>query len=120
MLIFLICHISNNLFAETLLRTLGKELSGSASYDASRSAINSVLKKMGLDINMGLHIDDGIGLTGADGIDGIAVGLVKGLVIPVAQLVDTQAQVDLGIGLQSEGLQQGVAVAIDGDGLFLG
>ena len=56
-------HISNNLFAETLLRTLGKELSGSASYDASRSAINSVLKKMGLDINMGLHIDDGSGLS---------------------------------------------------------
>lgn len=56
-------HISNNLFAETLLRTLGKEIQGSTTYKTSRSALNSILKGMGLDTSKGIHIDDGSGLS---------------------------------------------------------
>jgi D-alanyl-D-alanine carboxypeptidase/D-alanyl-D-alanine-endopeptidase (penicillin-binding protein 4) len=55
-------HVSNNLFAETLLRTLGKELLGSTDYEVSRTALNNVLKKMGLDTKS-LHVDDGSGLS---------------------------------------------------------
>ena len=56
-------HVSNNLFAETLLRTIGKEVQGSTAYETSRPAIYSVLKSMGLDISTGVHIDDGSGLS---------------------------------------------------------
>lgn len=62
-IVFSTNHVSNNLFAETLLRTLGKETQNSTSYNASRTALNTALKKMGLDPGKGLHIDDGSGLS---------------------------------------------------------
>lgn len=56
-------HASNNLFAETLLRTLGKEMRSSSSYDSSYVALNDVLEKMKLQISTGLHVQDGSGLS---------------------------------------------------------
>ena len=56
-------HASNNLFAETLLRTLGKELRQSASYDSSYVALNDVLKQLGVDFTRGAQIQDGSGLS---------------------------------------------------------
>lgn len=56
-------HASNNLYAETLFRALGKLHSGSASYELSSEALISVLKGMGLDTSKGLHIKDGSGLS---------------------------------------------------------
>ena len=56
-------HASNNLFAETLLRALGKEMRGSACYDSSYVAMNDVLKKLGLGSTKGLKLQDGSGLS---------------------------------------------------------
>lgn len=56
-------HASNNLFAETLLRTLGKEMRGSACYDSSYVAMNDVLKSLGLGSAKGLKLQDGSGLS---------------------------------------------------------
>jgi D-alanyl-D-alanine carboxypeptidase/D-alanyl-D-alanine-endopeptidase (penicillin-binding protein 4) len=56
-------HASNNLFAETLLRTLGKELRQSASYDSSYVALNDVLKQLKVDFTRGAQIQDGSGLS---------------------------------------------------------
>lgn len=53
---------SNNLYAETLIRILGKEKSGRTDYDSSRKAIETVIK--GMDINMDCaNIQDGSGLS---------------------------------------------------------
>ena len=56
-------HASNNLYAETLFRTIGKSLTGSASYESSSDAMVHTLKAMGLDTSKGLHIKDGSGLS---------------------------------------------------------
>lgn len=56
-------HISNNVFAETLLRTLGREMTGSACYDSSYVAINNVMKELGVDFARGARIKDGSGLS---------------------------------------------------------
>lgn len=56
-------HASNNVFAETLFRTLGKELRQSASYDSSYVALNDVLKILAVDSSRGAHIQDGSGLS---------------------------------------------------------
>jgi D-alanyl-D-alanine carboxypeptidase/D-alanyl-D-alanine-endopeptidase (penicillin-binding protein 4) len=56
-------HASNNLYAETLFRALGKKISGSASYESSAKVMTSVLKEMGIDTSKGLHIQDGSGLS---------------------------------------------------------
>ena len=56
-------HASNNLYAETLLRTLGKELRGSACYDSSYVALNSVLESLAVDTSKGAKIQDGSGLS---------------------------------------------------------
>ena len=56
-------HISNNVFAETMLRTLGRELTGSASYDSSYVAIKNVLEDLGVDTSFGVRIKDGSGLS---------------------------------------------------------
>lgn len=56
-------HISNNLYAETLLRTLGKELKGSSSYDSSYAAAKDVLGELGVDISYGFRLKDGSGLS---------------------------------------------------------
>lgn len=56
-------HASNNLFAETLLRTLGEDCEGSSSYEASYVAVDRVLKDMGVDTSYGVRIQDGSGLS---------------------------------------------------------
>ena len=56
-------HASNNLYAETLLRTLGKEMRGSACYDSSYVALNSVLESLAIDTTKGAKIQDGSGLS---------------------------------------------------------
>ena len=56
-------HISNNVYAETLLRTLGREMTGSARYDSSCTAISKVLSDMGIDLSRGFRIKDGSGLS---------------------------------------------------------
>ena len=56
-------HISNNVFAEALLRTLGREMTGSACYDSSYVAINNVMTGLGVDTTRGARIKDGSGLS---------------------------------------------------------
>lgn len=56
-------HASNNLYAETLLRTLGKELRQSACYDSAYVALNDVLKDLAVDTSRGARIQDGSGLS---------------------------------------------------------
>lgn len=56
-------HASNNLFAETLLRTLGKELCDNACYDSAYVALNDVLKSLEVDASFGARIQDGSGLS---------------------------------------------------------
>ena len=56
-------HASNNLYAETLLRTLGKELRQSACYDSAYVALNAVLKELTVDTSRGARIQDGSGLS---------------------------------------------------------
>jgi D-alanyl-D-alanine carboxypeptidase/D-alanyl-D-alanine-endopeptidase (penicillin-binding protein 4) len=55
-------HESNNLLAETLFRTLGKENRGSSCIDSSYVAMNTVLKKMHVG-SSGLSMQDGSGLS---------------------------------------------------------
>ncbi len=56
-------HASNNLYAETLFRTLGKELKSEGSYDSSYVAVKNVLKDIGVDLSRGQKIQDGSGLS---------------------------------------------------------
>ena len=56
-------HASNNVFAETLLRTLGKACRNSSCYDSSYVAVDAVLKQLGMDISEGIRIQDGSGLS---------------------------------------------------------
>lgn len=56
-------HISNNLYAETLLRTLGKEISGKGCYDSSYVAADRIFKQLGVDISRGIRLQDGSGLS---------------------------------------------------------
>ena len=62
-IIFETNHISNNLYAETLLRTLGREMTSSACYDSSYVAIGSVLAELGIDTSYGYRLKDGSGLS---------------------------------------------------------
>ena len=62
-IIFQTNHISNNVYAETLLRTLGRETTGSACYDSSYVAIGKVLSELNVDTSMGCRIKDGSGLS---------------------------------------------------------
>ncbi len=55
-------HASNNLYAETLYRSLGKSRTRSASYDSCAVALKAILKEMGLDTK-GIQIVDGSGLS---------------------------------------------------------
>ena len=55
-------HESNNLLAETLFRTLGKEDTGSSCSDSSYVAMQKILKKMHVG-SSGLNMQDGSGLT---------------------------------------------------------
>ena len=56
-------HASNNLYAETLIRNLGREITGSACYDSSYVAINNVVTGLGVDTSRGARIKDGSGLS---------------------------------------------------------
>ena len=56
-------HISNNVYAETLLRTLGRDMTGSACYDSSYVAVRKVLSELGVDTAYGFRIKDGSGLS---------------------------------------------------------
>ena len=56
-------HASNNLYAETLLRTLGKELHQNACYDSSYVALNDVLTQLSVDVSRGVSVQDGSGLS---------------------------------------------------------
>lgn len=62
-IIFTTNRASNNLFAETLFRSIGKHQLGSATYENSAKALENVLKDMGLDTSKGLYIKDGSGLS---------------------------------------------------------
>ena len=62
-IIFETNHASNNLYAETLLRTLGKEMHGSACYDSSYVALNDIFRDMCLGTSKGVKIQDGSGLS---------------------------------------------------------
>jgi D-alanyl-D-alanine carboxypeptidase/D-alanyl-D-alanine-endopeptidase (penicillin-binding protein 4) len=55
-------RISNNMYAETILKTIGKELTGVGSYDSSFVAIDRVLEGMGVDLT-GFTQEDGSGLS---------------------------------------------------------
>lgn len=56
-------HASNNLYAETLFRSIGKAGTGSASYDSTYVALNKVLKELGISVSKGVQIVDGSGLS---------------------------------------------------------
>ena len=55
-------RVSQNMFAETILKTIGKELTGVGSYDSSFVAIRRVLEGMGVDLT-GFTQEDGSGLS---------------------------------------------------------
>ncbi len=55
-------HASNNLYAETLLRALGRARTGSACYDSSYVALNDILKELNVS-NKDAQIADGSGLS---------------------------------------------------------
>lgn len=56
-------HASNNVFAETLMRSLGKVRTGSATYDSSYVAMEEALKILKVNTSKGIHIQDGSGLS---------------------------------------------------------
>ncbi len=55
-------HISNNLYAETLYKTLGKKVTGSACRDSCSVALNNTLKSLEIS-TQGIQISDGSGLS---------------------------------------------------------
>lgn len=56
-------HDSNNVFAEALMRSLGRRRTGSASYDSSYVAMEAALKSLKVSTARGVHIQDGSGLS---------------------------------------------------------
>lgn len=56
-------HESNNVFAETLFKVLGKEYCGTAGYESSYIAAEGVLHELGVDTKTGLRMADGCGLS---------------------------------------------------------
>jgi D-alanyl-D-alanine carboxypeptidase/D-alanyl-D-alanine-endopeptidase (penicillin-binding protein 4) len=56
-------HASNNVYAETLFRTLGKTLRSSACYDSSYVAVNDAFAELGVADIKGMKIQDGSGLS---------------------------------------------------------
>jgi len=56
-------HASNNVFAETLFRTLGKTLHESACYDSSYVALNDAFAELGVSMGSGIKVQDGSGLS---------------------------------------------------------
>ena len=58
-------HESNNMFAETLFKTIGREYCGEGTYDAALEASEGLLKELGAGTE-GLHQADGSGLSRQD------------------------------------------------------
>ena len=58
-------HESNNMFAETLFKTIGREYCGEGTYDAALKASEGLLKELGAGTE-GLHQADGSGLSRQD------------------------------------------------------
>ena len=56
-------HASNNVYAETLFRLLGKTICDSACYDSSYVAINDIFASLELSGLKGVRIQDGSGLS---------------------------------------------------------
>lgn len=56
-------HQSNNLFAETLFKTLGKEYCGQGTYESGRYALAGILNELGANTETGCKIEDGSGLS---------------------------------------------------------
>lgn len=54
---------SDNLYAETLFRTLGKEQRGSADYETSARALGDALRRLGTPAGKDMQIKDGSGLS---------------------------------------------------------
>ena len=61
-IIFETNHASNNLYAETLLRGLSREMTGSACYDSAYVALGDIFKELGVALK-GADIQDGSGLS---------------------------------------------------------
>lgn len=57
---------SNNLYAETLLKTIGKTAAGTSEYKESIAAMLKIIKEMGIDTSKGIHLRDGSGLSRQD------------------------------------------------------
>ncbi|MEF9986957.1 MAG: D-alanyl-D-alanine carboxypeptidase/D-alanyl-D-alanine-endopeptidase [Bacteroidales bacterium] len=55
-------RISNNFYAETILKTIGKKMTGVGSYDSSIVAVNRLLKEFGVNTT-GFTMADGSGLS---------------------------------------------------------
>lgn len=55
-------HESNNFFAETIFKTLGKAYAGDGSYEGGRKALRKILSQMGVQAS-GIKIQDGSGLS---------------------------------------------------------
>lgn len=60
---FITNHISDNFYAETLLRTIGRVKTGSACYDSALVAERRVFKELGVNYLVGATIEDGSGLS---------------------------------------------------------
>lgn len=58
-------RISNNFFAETIYKTIGKEYTGVGSYDSARVAVENLLTEYGVSTD-GLDARDGSGLSRQD------------------------------------------------------
>ena len=56
-------HESNNMYAETLFKTLGKEYCGTGCYDSAKAAVLSLLEELGTETERGICIADGSGLS---------------------------------------------------------
>ena len=61
-IIYVTNHISNNFFAETILKTLAKERTGVGAYDSAYVAVNRVFKELGVP-QRGFTMSDGSGLS---------------------------------------------------------
>lgn len=55
-------HVSNNLYAETILKTIGKETTGIGSYDSSIVALYRILDSLKVPVT-GFTMEDGSGLS---------------------------------------------------------
>lgn len=55
-------HESNNFFAETIFKTLGKNYAGNGTYEGGREALGKILSQMGVPAS-GMKIQDGSGLS---------------------------------------------------------